>query len=81
MIRQLGVNQGKVLADLVKRGGEWYQGCGWYFGNHSLTAYVLESLVKHGLVEKTLKKKGRYGHYKVTSLGRERHDIYARIGV
>lgn len=47
---------GKVQQHMLYRlreSGQWYAGCGWYWGCHSETVRVMDSLVRKGLVTRT----------------------------
>lgn len=48
---KLGRTQ-KIILDRVSK-DSFHGGCGWLWKNYSSTVKVLESLVNHGLVEKT----------------------------
>lgn len=49
----LGKTQRAVLNTLIER-AFWYPGCGWSYGTRSAMIRVLESLVRLGLVRKTV---------------------------
>lgn len=72
-MRPLGDNQRGVLRSMINygRNGEWHASCGWYWGTHSGTQRILESLVKRGLVERFGDRHYGYNRYVITPAGRE----------
>lgn len=80
MTRDLGPRQLQVLRALVREGV--YPG-GWYYGNHSTTVTVLDSLVKRGLVRTEERQRavspritsGTYTIYLPTDEGRSTLDV------
>lgn len=53
MGRPLGSTQQSVL-NTIRSHKRWHSGCGWLWTNYSETVRILESLVKRGLVKKSL---------------------------
>ncbi len=49
---KLGCNQIDVLKCLAGRHGAYHRGCGWVWDTDSGTVRILESLIRHNLVEK-----------------------------
>lgn len=63
-------NQKAILIELVRRGGEYYNGCGWCWDYPSAATKLLESLMKYGVVG----YKTRYPRpsvYELTPFGRD----------
>lgn len=51
----MGETQRDVLRSLAKpHRGFWYSGCGWLWNTKSGTTKIMESLLKRGLVTKTM---------------------------
>lgn len=54
--------------------GAWYEGCGWTWTTPMGTIRLLESLVRHGLVTKTLIRPPNsqpFDRYEITEAGRD----------
>jgi hypothetical protein len=58
-VKKLGTTQQSVFEELQRSGG-WYEGCGWNWDTNSNTTRIMESLVKRGLVTKTVSKQGLF---------------------
>jgi DNA-binding PadR family transcriptional regulator len=72
-MRPLGETQRDVLASLKRSGGYWHAGCGWYWDTHSGTTRIMESLLRRGLVEKSVVSGFGWGEqvkYTLTEAGR-----------
>jgi len=68
-MRPLGENQQIILRSLLDNSGYWHVGCGWYWDTYSGTTRLMESLLKRGLVTKTLQF-GFQVRYDLTEAGR-----------
>ena len=59
MKRKLGTMQRSILCTLSEHNnGKWYPGCGWIWDNVSGTKRLLDSLIKHGHVERSESDRG-----------------------
>lgn len=65
---KLGRNQKAILRAMQRRHDTYSEGCGWVWDTHRGTVRLLDTLVKHGLVE-TVDRRG-VTVYRLTDAGR-----------
>jgi len=67
---KLGSTQKSVLRSLTQHSGFWHRGCGWLWDTYSGTERVLDSLVRRGLVDRSLRESRLGYRYDINDAGK-----------